>query len=637
MKHRILSDLAATAILLSSVWLAVPAQADEANLVPDSVLRQCIVDAMQQAGMSTSTQVDVITQHDFDTLVAAAAAKASSGDGPFHYSLDCGDGIATLEGLQHLHDSHLWQITARNGSISDLSPLASYALNELNIGGNTISDLTPLTQMSSLASLDADNNEIVDLSPVRNIAGLSSLNVSFNQVTDLSALTSTNVRYLNVSGNDVSDLTPLVNMRLQWAPPSAGGLSAGANHISDITVLSNLCTQAQASLNATLFDSYEDGWTKCVPPNFFFQTLTATALAGNPTPLPTVLGQPDDPVKWRVAQGDATINNGIVTYPKEGTYVLQFQDTTYEHYTWTYNDEAGTFDRQLQDPYTGNWMWNDDGMANAADCAVQNGTWGWNDDADHDACSIMADFSGIVTVTVTNPVEPPVAPMSDAVKKDEISASTTGGAARLADGTDSYTLVTTLRSADGKPAPGYGSGLSAVLPTGVTASTFVDNGDGTYSMKVVSADPGNYLVSVKLNGTQVGDPIPVNFIGANVSVASVNVAGTETATGLGFLPGEKVEVTVHSDPLSLGTLTADAQGKVVVTFPVPKDFTLGAHSIDFVGATSGKVTVGFTVVEIVAGTGGTAVAPSGTAALVLVMSLCLAAGFAASMNLRKAR
>ena len=283
-------------------------------------------------------------------------------------------------------------------------------------------------------------------------------------------------------------------------------------------------------------------------------------------------------------------------------------------------------------------MWHTDGLDNADDCAFQNGTWERNDDAQRDVCYVLADFSGIVTVTVTDRGEPPVPPMSDEVKKEEVAASTTGGAARLANGTDPYTLVITLKTGENKPAPGYGDELSATVePAGVSVSGLVDNGDGTYSMRVVSADPGNYTVTVTLNGTPVGEPIPVNFIGADVEIPSLNIANTETATGLGFLPGEEVTVTVHSDPFTVGTYRADSQGRVPVTFSMPKGVDLGAHTVDFVGVTSGTAVTGFTVVEVSAGTGGTAVPPSGGMIIALVMALCVSAGFAVSMTLRKVR
>ena len=596
MKLRILPAMAAATVLLSSVWFASPAQAAEANLVPDPILRQCLVDAMQGAGMDTPTQADVITQDDLDALANTAHRY-------YGLSLSCDDGITTLEGLQYLHDPTLEVISARYGTITDLSPLAGFP---------------------NLYAVYMDQNSISDLSPLKDLTNLIFLTLSFNDISDISPLSSLQLRYLNIAGNNVDDLSPLTNVPLQSRPPRQSGMDVAMNHISDLTVISSLCTQANEVQNSTLMDEDDEGWTSCVYPSAAFQTLNDTAVAGSSVPLPTVVGQSDDPVTWRVTQGDATIADGTVTYPEAGTYVLQFQDKPYgdSQYYWYYNDDNPFYPL----------------MASAADCALQNGTWGWNDDAQRDVCTIYADFSGIVTVTVTDRGEPPVPPMSDAVKKDEVAASTTGGAARLADGTDSYTLVVTLRTGENQPAPGYGDELSAsVEPAGVSVSGLVDNGDGTYSMTVVSADPGNYLVTVKLNGVEVGDSIPVNFIGADVAVPSVNVANEQSAAGLGFLPGEQVSVTVHSDPLSLGTYKADGSGRVSVTFSMPKGFDLGAHTVDFVGVTSGTAVASFTVVDVSAGTGGTAIPSSGSVVLALVAALCLSAGFAVSMMVRKAR
>ena len=199
---------------------------------------------------------------------------------------------------------------------------------------------------------------------------------------------------------------------------------------------------------------------------------------------------------------------------------------------------------------------------------------------------------------VTQPTEPtqPSQPPTSEVAKEEMVATTTGGAARIADGKDSYALVTTLTSGAGLPMIGLAGHLGAVVPDGVTVSSFVDNSDGTYEVEVASTVPGNYLVTVTLDAIPVGAPIPVNFIGATI-VEPVRLAGqSQSATGLGFLPGEQVSVTVHSDPIALGVFTADAHGNVPVAFDVPADFVLGRHTVDFTGAISGKVSVGFSVV-----------------------------------------
>jgi hypothetical protein len=64
-----------------------------------------------------------------------------------------------------------------------------------------------------------------------------------------------------------------------------------------------------------------------------------------------------------------------------------------------------------------------------------------------------------------------------------------------------------------------------------------------------------------------------------------------------------------TDPIDLGSVTADANGRAAVTFKVPTDLSLGRHTIHFVGAVSGTALVGFEVVGSNAptiNTGGTA-------------------------------
>ena len=220
------------------------------------------------------------------------------------------------------------------------------------------------------------------------------------------------------------------------------------------------------------------------------------------------------------------------------------------------------------------------------------------------------------------------------VVKEAGQAETTGGLARLADGTDAYTLVTTLTS-DGAPMLGMAGSLSAVVPAGVTASGFTDNHDGTYSVEVRASVPGNYVVRVTLDGVQVGNPIPVNFIGASIEEPVRMVGDQQEATGLGFLPGEDVVVTVHSDPINIARRTADADGRVPVSFDVPKGFDLGRHTVEFVGVTSGTATVSFSVAtptadssQIQGQTGGTATTSQTNGSLFVLAGVLVVAGLA---------
>jgi len=258
----------------------------------------------------------------------------------------------------------------------------------------------------------------------------------------------------------------------------------------------------------------------------------------------------------------------------------------------------------------------------------------------------------ITTGSGTVPV--PSVPDSDVAKDKIVSPETTGGAARLADGSDTYTLVTTIRDENGQLLTGYLSHLSASVasdtadPTKVTLKNYRENTDkpGTYSIDVSSATPGNFIVTVAYDNTPLDTTTPagadlhttatpVNFIGADVAQPSRLIGDPQSSDGLGFLPGEDVTVTVHSDPLSLGTYKADGKGNVNVSFVTDK-LDVGRHNVTFYGTTSGTVEAGFDVVVTPRGdTGGTAVNPSSTSALVLVFAFVAAGAFSLAMGLRR--
>lgn len=89
-------------------------------------------------------------------------------------------------------------------------------------------------------------------------------------------------------------------------------------------------------------------------------------------------------------------------------------------------------------------------------------------------------------------------------------------------------------------------------------------------------------------------------ITARVPVASApsssgSVGGTSSTTVSGFLPGENVVITLHSDPIYLGTVQADSTGSGTLTFAIPA-VEAGSHTIVAVGQTSGRTAlVPFTV------------------------------------------
>lgn len=68
------------------------------------------------------------------------------------------------------------------------------------------------------------------------------------------------------------------------------------------------------------------------------------------------------------------------------------------------------------------------------------------------------------------------------------------------------------------------------------------------------------------------------------------------ATGAGYAAGERVQVVVYSNPVILGSYTADSSGHLNATFTVPVDIKTGAHTVEATGwvshhATNGRLLV----------------------------------------------
>jgi len=78
------------------------------------------------------------------------------------------------------------------------------------------------------------------------------------------------------------------------------------------------------------------------------------------------------------------------------------------------------------------------------------------------------------------------------------------------------------------------------------------------------------------------DPTP--HIAASTS--SAKAGDSITVTGGGFKSGEIVNGVVESDPVSVGSATADASGEMTLTFSLPAAVPAGSHTIKLTGATS---------------------------------------------------
>lgn len=98
--------------------------------------------------------------------------------------------------------------------------------------------------------------------------------------------------------------------------------------------------------------------------------------------------------------------------------------------------------------------------------------------------------------------------------------------------------------------------------------------------------PDGSLATLTANGATSGTEV-LALSDPVVSAGSVAQGRRQTVTGTGFAAGERVTAVVHSSPLSIGTVTANAAGTAALTFTVPATLAAGTHRLVLTGTTSG--------------------------------------------------
>ena len=137
--------------------------------------------------------------------------------------------------------SSLVNIDLRGNRISDISPLSELSLMELDIAGNDVRDISALSNMSNLFNLDVSFNKIEDISPLEKDDKLGLLNLSNNNISDISALKDCfRISNLDISFNRISDITALATI------DKLDDLNMKHNNIKDITPLAS-CTKLLSS------------------------------------------------------------------------------------------------------------------------------------------------------------------------------------------------------------------------------------------------------------------------------------------------------------------------------------------------------------------------------------------------------
>jgi hypothetical protein len=119
--------------------------------------------------------------------------------------------------------------------------------------------------------------------------------------------------------------------------------------------------------------------------------------------------------------------------------------------------------------------------------------------------------------------------------------------------------------------------------------------------------------------------------GITVSNPTPSAGGEITIDSTGWMHDTDVTITLHSDPVVLGTVTADANGDVHAVETIPAGTAAGAHTIELSGTDSdGAPRTVETAITVASGGGSLPRTGAAIAAMVGVAAVLFAAGTALS-------
>lgn len=171
---------------------------------------------------------------------------------------------------------------------------------------------------------------------------------------------------------------------------------------------------------------------------------------------------------------------------------------------------------------------------------------------------------------------------------------------------------------------------SANVSAGIATAdvTITTSGAHTYTARFVPSDPDAFRPSTSAPLTIDVRSTPVLKAELVLGVSVVVQGGSIEISGRGFAAGELITITLFSDPIRLGEVTADGSGAFRTVVTIPADAPVGQHTLVVEGTTSGLSAQGSLTVTAAAATGDGLAGTGGAApiALIVLMLGLLAAG-----------
>jgi Leucine-rich repeat (LRR) protein len=131
--------------------------------------------------------------------------------------------------------------------VADLAPLSGLAdLRTLKLYATKIADLAPISRLTALQSLDISSTRVTELEPISRLAALHTLDVSSTRVADLALLSGLSaLQSLDISSTRVTDLAPLSGLTALHT------LTVSSTKVADLAPLSGLSALQSLDLSFT--------------------------------------------------------------------------------------------------------------------------------------------------------------------------------------------------------------------------------------------------------------------------------------------------------------------------------------------------------------------------------------------------
>ena len=172
--------------------------------------------------------------------------------------------IFELNGIENC--TLLSTVSIDGNAVADLSVLAKSRekLTYLSFRDNLVTDLSPLTDMSSLKKLKFDRNYVEDLSPLKTMTALELISADENGISSIEEICySRHLRDMSFANNQITDMQPLVDLGIQ-AERDFDVVDLSGNQISELKLPGapkveylNLCGNPLTSFAAS---SSKRGW-----------------------------------------------------------------------------------------------------------------------------------------------------------------------------------------------------------------------------------------------------------------------------------------------------------------------------------------------------------------------------------------